>query len=116
MTAAYVYRAALWCERCVQSICGGLAFPTYANPNDETTWDSDDYPKGPYPNGGEEADTPQHCDGCGKFLKNPLTDDGRAYVREALANHVNAGSGLKMVLDQWSHFYDIPWPDREGLP
>lgn len=51
----------------------------------ESTFDSDDYPKGPYPDGGGEADCPQHCDTCGEFLGNPLTDDGRQYVRDALA-------------------------------
>ena len=43
---------------------------------DENDYDSDDLPKGPYSNGGGEADTPQHCDGCGAFLENPLTGDG----------------------------------------
>jgi len=28
---------------------------------------------GPYPDGGGEADAPQHCGGCGVFLENPLT-------------------------------------------
>jgi hypothetical protein len=34
----------------------------------ESDYDSDDLPKGPYAQGGGEADTPQHCEGCGQFL------------------------------------------------
>jgi hypothetical protein len=51
---------------------------------DENDYDSDDLPKGPYPNGGGEADTPQYCDGCGILLENPLTQAGyRLRQREA---------------------------------
>jgi hypothetical protein len=42
----------------------------------ESDYDSDDLPKGPYADGGGEADTPQHCDDCRRFLENPLTGDG----------------------------------------
>jgi len=34
--------------------------------------DCDEYPVGPYPEGGGEADYPRHCDHCGLFLRNPL--------------------------------------------
>ncbi|MFN0317543.1 MAG: hypothetical protein ACKVQA_21165 [Burkholderiales bacterium] len=64
--------------------------------------DSSEYPKGPYDEGGGEADSPQHCGGCREFLENPLTPDGMEYVRDAK----NA---------EWDAFYGIeresPDPD-----
>jgi len=42
---------------------------------DESDYDRDNLPKGPCPDDGGEADTPQHCDTCGVFLGNPLTAD-----------------------------------------
>lgn len=47
------------------------------DPDDEHTFDSDDYPKGPYTDGGGESDTIQTCDGCHCLLENPLTSDGQ---------------------------------------
>jgi hypothetical protein len=68
--------------------------------NDQSSYDSDEYPKGPYPDGGGEADTPQHCDHCHCFLENPLTSDGYDYVREKQ----NA---------EWDSFYDIDRDEEE---
>ena len=74
--------------------------------SDETTYDSDDYPKGPYANGGGEADTPQHCDECQLFLENPLTSDGVAYVREAIAEARRRRRGkLSVACNIWRKFY-----------
>jgi hypothetical protein len=75
------------------------------------TGDSNDWPCGPFAEGGGESDNPQHCgsgaycvnaikvsctDGIGKnkkrlrykigcWLENPLTQEGIEYVREAAA-------------------------------
>lgn len=105
---AYMYQAALHCEACALDImdhlspdcgiCGGShpanlgldcrAYRIMDNgrsiPADEAMYDSDRFPKGPYADGGGEADTPQHCDACQTFLENPLTDDGREYVKRSL--------------------------------
>lgn len=87
---AFVYQAALLCEThgIAQRIHLDAAFKESGaepvNAADKSSFDSDRYPKGPYPQGGGEADTPQHCDQCGVFLENPLTDDGTAYVMDAL--------------------------------
>jgi len=100
---AYIYCADIYCEDCGEKIREdidreGLA---PADPDDETSYDSDEYPKGPYPDGGGEADCPQHCgsgENCinaielsdghkiGAFLENPLTSDGVKYVQEAIQN------------------------------
>lgn len=60
--------------------------PAFADLSDESTFDSDDWPKGPYSDGGGgESDSPCHCDACGAFLWNPLTPDGAAYVAALFA-------------------------------
>ena len=100
---AYIYQADIYCEDCGRALCRTLPFPAGADRDREETWDSDDYPKGPYPDGGGESDCPQHCgasEEClnaitvrsrgerykiGVPLENPLTTDGVEYVREALA-------------------------------
>lgn len=113
---AYAYQAALYCDSCGPAIknriCGenlGLC----------DRGDSDAFPQGPFPDGGGEADCPQHCDSCGVFLENPLTDDGDSYVRAAaeqfdapdsswdeIAERAeNAGHA---VLAEWVRFY-LAW-------
>jgi hypothetical protein len=81
----YMYRAALLCaehgEEVRQQLTAAGKAP--ADPSEEHTYDSDEFPKGPYPNGGGEADGPQYCDQCGIFLENPLTDEGDRYMRES---------------------------------
>ena len=56
---AYIYQAAILCPACAEIVMNQLAEEgkAPANPKDEYTFDSDDYPKGPYPNGGGEADS-----------------------------------------------------------
>ena len=80
---AYVYKADIYCEECAQDImreCSGIDH--YC----ENKEDPENYPQGPYPSGGGEADTPQHCGECGLFLENPLTPDGREYAQQAVEN------------------------------
>ena len=79
MSDVYMYQAAFYCVPCGQDL------PVCPNPDcDDTDHDSDEYRKGPYPDGGGESDSPDHCDDCRGFLENPLTDDGIAYVVEEL--------------------------------
>jgi hypothetical protein len=75
----------------------------------ESDYDSHDLPKGPYADGGGEADAPQHCDGCGQFLQNPLTGDGRTYVEGAIhrcitTRTLSAATNNAVVVD-WAEFY-----------
>jgi hypothetical protein len=109
MVDAYMSCAALLCASCGEARRAAIAADgeAPADPADESSYDSDAYPKGPYPDGGGEADTPQHCDACGTFLENPLTPDGLAYVREAIAEAMTAtpfdpdAPALKI----WREFY-----------
>ena len=64
--------------------------------------------RGPYADGGGEADTPQHCDGCGHFLENPLAGDGLIYVEDAIRDNLRtkklSGATNNAVVD-WAEFY-----------
>lgn len=97
---AYVYKAALWCPTCGLAHRTRLPIPPGADANDESTWDSDVWPKGPYAEGGGEADSPQHCEGCGVFLENPVTDNGLDALYDAHAEG-------KQLPPAWIDFYDL---------
>lgn len=111
----YIHDADIYCEDCGEAICEFLKGSDFAptDPDDETSYDSSEFPKGPYPDGGGEADCPQHCgsgkdcfnaielsDGhkIGAWLENPLTIDGLGYVREAIQ-----GGGEVAAL--WAEWY-----------
>ena len=110
---AYIYKADIYCEDCMRDIKATvLADPCLAYNGDS--------PKGPFPNGAGEADIPQHCGSCGVFLENPLTDDGRAYVKEQIEYAIDmtgiaAGGAYPGVVQTWAKFYDIT-PNRSPLP
>lgn len=97
----YIYAADIYCEDCGKAIRKQVAREGFAPKvwNDESSYDSDEFPKGPYPDGGGEADCPQYCgageecinaveleDGSkvGVWLENELTIDGVEYVCEAV--------------------------------
>jgi hypothetical protein len=113
---AYVYQAALLCGKCGSKVRKELARRGNAplDPKDEHTYDSDDFPKGPYSKGGGEADTPQHCDSCGVFLENPLTRDGYQYVEGAVRDDLRAGKRNSVAVKTWAPFYDIDVEKRES--
>ena len=107
---AYVYQAGLYCNACAAAIMTKLkqGGETPANTSDESSYDSDDYPKGPFSNGGGEADCPQHCDGCGLFLENPLTADGYSYVKRAILEAIKRlPDEVLGVIQEWSDYYDL---------
>ena len=119
----YIYQADIYSEEAGEAIRTFLASRGKAplDPANESTYDSADYPKGPYPDGGGEADTPQHCADTGLFLENPLTEDGSAHVKQAFKRYSPHG-GNRAVLASWQAFYAeeygeaIEENEREGLP
>ena len=117
---AYIYNAALWCDDCIRIVKKKLkkAGLKPEDPDDEHSYDSDDYPKGPYADGGGEADTPQHCDGCGLFLENPLTSYGNEYVIEAVKEDhekIKKGGKPNPVSEEWEDYYDyLDFGDNKG--
>jgi hypothetical protein len=98
MADVFMYQAELFCREC------GEHLRTTVQP---VTEDSDSYPQGPYPDGGGEADCPQHCGDCGEFLQNPLTPDGVAYVRRKLTEYETTGQGRDIILRQWREYYQL---------
>lgn len=108
---AYVFRAALLCSDCAEWTIDALR-ARYADGERDcrhglAPWecgDTDCWPDGPYADGGGEADSPQHCDQCNVFLRNPLTSDGYADVERMLDdNH-----GDPEIEAEWSAFYGVP--------
>ena len=96
----YIYAADLWCDSCGRSIRKELRREGHApaDPHDETSYDSDEFPK--YASDSGESDCPQHCgagDNCleaielpsgrkiGALLSTDLTGDGVRYTQEAIA-------------------------------
>jgi hypothetical protein len=86
------YRPSLVCEPCGKRTLDWESKSEY-------THDSDIFLKGPYPNGGGESDAPEHCDDCGVFLENSLTDEGRDYVQ------FYQGA----IPEEWRQFYHWLW-------
>lgn len=111
----YMYRAALYCLPCGEEVKRNLdaAGKRPAKPGSEFSYDSDDYPKGPLPEGA--ADTPSHCAFCDEFLETPLTPAGVAYVREAVASARLIGDDESVALAEWGPFYgDLRPPPKPG--
>ena len=102
--SCYIYQAALYCDDCGRDLVAKLPVPEGADLENEHTWDSDVYPKGPFPT--DESDTPQHCDACGDLLRHDLTADGEKYVREAFREAKRAG---REPMAEWIE----QWPDLE---
>lgn len=101
----YIFQADIYCEDCAADIRNLLA--TGKRESDIEKEDSEHWPQGPYPNGGGEADCPQHCGACNLFLENPLTDDGYNYASEAIADQVfgEGHRGTVLILREWAKFY-----------
>jgi hypothetical protein len=90
MGAVFVYSADVWCIECGEKIRAELDAKGERpeSPDDEHTYDSDEYPKGPSEEG--ESDSPTHCAGCGAHLETELTRDGRRYVAQAVLEALEA--------------------------
>lgn len=116
----YIYCADMYCEACTKAIKDEHARlgTVPDDPDDETSYDSDEYPKGPFSD--EESDTPQHCgngkdcldpteiggEKYGQFFENPLTSEGENYVKEC-------GDGP--AKEFWLEHYGLR-PDRDRCP
>lgn len=114
----YIFQAALYCRDCGQEHRAGLDIPPGADLGSDSTFDSGDYPKGPYGDGGGEADCPQHCDDCRTFLENPLTADGVDYVISACADYLDGAESWPEVAERMraagGHDTAAAWVDFYG--
>ena len=122
---AYIYKTGLWCGPCIVKalVAARKAAPgaigmspaevlqQIASANGftcESDYDSDDLPKGPIAEGGGEADTPRHCEGCEQFLANPLTGDGLIWVEDAIRECLTtrkAAAATTDTVNEWADFY-----------
>lgn len=97
----YMFQGALYCKDCGQSIQKEIQEEGKApmDEKDEESFDSDDFPKGPFEDGGGEADGPHHCDNlarclnaielpCGSkigaWLGNDLTNEGARWLSDSI--------------------------------
>jgi hypothetical protein len=111
-----MYAAALYCKACGEAIRERLTSEGKAPPDadDESSYDSDDFPKGPFYEGGGESDSPEHCDACHEFLENPLTHDGEAYVLDAIERALVEGKDC-VALTEWMPHYGIEPKDPRAI-
>jgi hypothetical protein len=65
----YIYNADTYCDSCGEKISANLiaSGQAPANPRDEYSYDSDEFPKGDYPS--ESTDGPSHCGSAGECLE-----------------------------------------------
>jgi hypothetical protein len=125
----YIYAADIYCKACGKDIRKQITDEGFApaDPKDECSYDSDEFPKGPIRHGGGSSDSPQHCgsgpkclepteiDGekYGRFLKNPLTLEGVKCLKERLQE-----DGDSPVVKFWVEFYrskgyNLPEPEKD---
>ena len=114
MSLVYIYAADLWCEDDGAALRKELDEEGKGpeDPENELTYDSDHYPKGPMEEG--ESDTPNHCAAAaeclnamtlpsghkvGLLLTDDLTSDGLRYVAEAV------WEGGEVALEVWLDAY-----------
>jgi hypothetical protein len=66
----YMFQGSLYCEDCGRDIQDKIREEGKApeEEDDEESFDSDDFPKGPFGDGGGEADSIHHCDSNGECL------------------------------------------------
>ena len=125
-TMPYIYQSEIWCDECGLEICEHLKKEGLApaNPEDESSYDSDEYPK--YASDSDESDSPQHY-AAGELCENAielpsgrkvgllfgeLTRDGVQYVKQAILEASN-GVGSKEVTELWREYYTSLWYDLD---
>jgi hypothetical protein len=96
---AYIFNADIYCADCGAEIADECRERGIDD-------DSNTFPKGPYPNGGGEADCPQHCGSCHAFLENPLTGDGDDYVSSAIADDPDCENAVTQQWRQWYNYLE----------
>jgi hypothetical protein len=115
MPTEYIYAADTYCEDCGEKIKAAMRadgtvdamIADGADPDDEHTYDSGEYPKGPYDIG--ETDCPEHCADCREFLENDLTSEGMDYVRTTVREDIATGHLDSVAITEWMPYYD--WID-----
>ena len=96
----YIYQAECYCDDCGEEICGEIQVTGLApeNPEEQTTYDSSDYPKDVGRAEDQESDTLDLCGRCRMSLGNSLTSDGVAIVLEHLREYLILDEGVGMYI------------------
>ena len=101
----YMFQGALFCEDCGRDIQDNIRKEGKApeDEDDEESFDSDDFPKGPFSGGGGEADSIHHCDSnetclnaielpckskIGAWLGNDLTSEGDEWLASSIRESI----------------------------
>jgi hypothetical protein len=129
----YMFQGALYCEDCGRDIQDTLRKEGKApeNEDDEESFDSDDFPKGPFSGGGGEADTIHHCDSngeclnaiklpCGSkigaWLGNDLTGEGDRWLAESIRESIFKDDAHgRQVNRLWRLKYSDPLSSLNGV-
>ena len=111
----YIYKAAYHCSDCIKKILPAIPLSKVPpDPLDETAYDSDDYPKGPYESGiVDKSDTVEY-DSCGTLLCIPLTGEGYAYLYRIIVAYLYMSPAMEKDRDRIEELieeYDISLRD-----
>ena len=107
----FMFQADWFCEPCGEAIKETIDIATLPYPGEglfrEWYLDSDSFPI-EYDSSEGESDTPDHCANmeCELFLERNLTEDGIAYVRDAV-EELKFGHGRNEIVQEWVDYYDI---------
>lgn len=128
---SYIFQADMYCDGCTVEIKKDLkkAGKVPEDLDDEDSYDSDDYPQGPYSD--QESDSPQHCgshESCvnaielpyggkiGAWLGGSLTGEGTKYVAETILDDLLSDRDHgRQVGRLWRHLYRDELSDRIDL-
>jgi hypothetical protein len=110
----YIYSADIWCTGCTEELKRDLCETASDAEFRIGAEDSDDWPQGPFSDGGGESDTPQHCAHCGEFLENPLTRHGGEYVKEQLADYTSPDDAGELLATVVQYVRDRATDDGRG--
>lgn len=100
---AYIYQADIICAECAEVRQQDLKYQRILV--NDSYQDSDNFPQGPYDNGGGESDSPQHCGNCNLFLENPLTNDGEKELKILLSKPASNGIA-EIIHAEYKQYYD----------
>ena len=129
----YMFQGALLCEDCGRDVQDNLRKKGKApeDEGDEESFDSDDFPKGPFGDGGGEADSIHHCDSnesclnaiklpCGSkigaWLGNDLTSEGDKWLAESIRESIFKDDAHgRQVNRLWRLKYSDPLSSLNGV-
>ena len=129
----YMFQGALLCEDCGRDVQDNLRKMGKApeDEDDEESFDSDDFPKGPFSDGGGEADSIHHCDSngeclnaiklpCGSkigaWLGNSLTSEGDEWLAESIRESIFKDDAHgRQVNRLWRIKYSDPLSSLNGV-